>query len=128
MQSEIDASKKEKLLTDEDILQANGDYEWINRKVLSNEYGINIDKVLKFSDFDLSLLKSDELYEKYIVQISLNHHLYSIKKGKDSSGSPVYYIFNPCNQGLPVKIYDIDTLLNSKGLITGLSLAQKKSN
>ena len=95
------------------------------KKAQANELNISIDKVYTTDDFDFNLLKTDKFYKEYTVQLGMGAHAYSLTKTTDSKGQSVYYLFNPHNQGLPIKIYDLDTLLTKQNVIQSIIIAKK---
>ena len=52
------------------------------------------------------------------VQIALGMHAYNLTQETDDNGNTVYYLYNPHNQGFPIKFNCLDDLLSKTTTIT----------
>jgi len=86
---------------------------------------IQNDVILKTSKEFTDLVQQDGFFDEYTVQLAIQGHAYSLTKEVDSNGVENYYLFNPHNQSVPIKITDLDTLFKKEGLIMHMSIGKK---
>ncbi len=73
--------------------------------------GINIDNISTLSKAG-RLLKQKDFLKNHQVQISLGAHAYNLTQETAKDGKSAYYLYNPHNQGFPIKFDNLDDLLS----------------
>ncbi len=79
--------------------------------------GINIDNISTLSKAG-RLLKQPDFMKNHQVQIGLGAHVYNLTQETTKDGKSAYYLYNPHNQGFPVKFDDLDELLSKTSTVT----------
>jgi len=57
-------------------------------------------------------MKKPDFFDSNVVMLAIDRHARSLAMEKDENGNAAYYLYNPHNQGLPVKIDNLDELID----------------
>lgn len=82
-----------------------------------NQQGGNIEEVDTLKKAK-KLLNMPDYLKDHQVQIALGMHAYNLTQETDDNGNTVYYLYNPHNQGFPIKFNCLDDLLSKTTTIT----------
>lgn len=93
---------------------------------LYEDLGISRDRIKTFDGSILEQLKDPDFYKNNIVQFGIGAHAYGFECETDSSGNTVYYLYNPHNQGIPIKITDVDAFFNKEDLFQNIIITERK--
>ncbi len=64
------------------------------------------------------LLKQKDFLKNHQVQIGLGAHAYNLTKETTKDGNSAYFLYNPHNQGFPIRFDDLDELLSKTTTVT----------
>ncbi len=68
------------------------------------------------------LINSPEFLDTHQVQIGLGSHAYNLTKETDENGESLFYLYNPHNQGFPIKFKDLQELFSKVTMATIVEL------
>lgn len=64
------------------------------------------------------LIKNPNFLNNHQVQVGLGMHAYNLTKETDKNGNTKYYLYNPHNQGFPIKFDNLNDLMQKVTTIT----------
>ena len=81
------------------------------------QFGMDVDNIYKMTKAK-KLLKTKDFFKHNQVQVGLGVHAYSLTQEKDKEGKSAYCLYNPHNQGFPIKFDNLDDLFSKASQIT----------
>lgn len=81
------------------------------------QMGIAVDNISTLSKAK-RLMKTEGFFKNHQVQFGIGMHAYCLTEETDENGEIKYYLYNPHNQGFPIKFENLDELIKKTTQIT----------